>query len=288
LRMGWDYDSSSSSSCSGSSTDMAYGDSSVHSDNEQMEDIDEEEDLDWYYAVVIGRCRGIFTSVKDALKHTRGYSNSRFRKFPSFEEAREFLNQYGLQVDHEYEHFDGSRLWFGYAMNGGRGDFPDPLHPNSIVAFCGGRALRNGEEDCNAAYACVFPHKRTWDVVESVEGPWATNNRAEYMAALAAMERANIEDRDKTKVLFIYSDSKLLIESMSKWIYRWRNNGWKTVDGFDIQNQDLLEKLMKAQGNRRVQWRKVRANSGKRYWDAFWNDIARIQARGVTHGNEDD
>ncbi|KUF94868.1 Ribonuclease H [Phytophthora nicotianae] len=102
------------------------------------------------------------------------------------------------------------------------------------------------------------------------------------------MERANIEDRDKTKVLFIYSDSKLLIESMSKWIYRWRNNGWKTVDGFDIQNQDLLEKLMKAQGNRRVQWRKVRANSGKRYWDAFWNDIASIQARGVTHGNEDD
>ncbi|KAG3009675.1 hypothetical protein JG687_00007763 [Phytophthora cactorum] len=119
--MGWDYDSSSSSSCSESSTDMAYGDSSVHSDNEEMEEAGEEEeeqkDLDWYYAVVIGRCRGIFTRVKDALQHTRGYSNSTFRKFPTFEEAREFLNQYGLQVDHEYQHFDCSRLWFAYAMN---------------------------------------------------------------------------------------------------------------------------------------------------------------------------
>ncbi|KAG3114888.1 hypothetical protein PI125_g6040 [Phytophthora idaei] len=55
--MGWDYDSSSSSSCSKSSTGMAYGDSSVHSDNEEMEEAGEEEEqkyLDWYYAVVIG------------------------------------------------------------------------------------------------------------------------------------------------------------------------------------------------------------------------------------------
>ncbi|KAF4129005.1 RNase H [Phytophthora infestans] len=235
---------------------MAFGDSREHSNNEEMQEAateEEEEDLDWHYA-----------------------------------EARELLNQYGLQVDHEYEHFDGSRLWFAYAMNSGHGNFPDPVHPSSIVAFCGGSALRNGEPDCNAAYACIFPHNRDWDVVKSVEGPWPTSNRAEYMAALAAMERANIQDSDKRKVLFIYSDSKLLIESMSKWIYRWRNNGWRTVDGFEIQNQDLLEKLMEAQGNRRVQWRKVRANSAKRYWDSFWNDIARIQARQVTHGIEND
>ncbi|KAG7387134.1 RNA-DNA hybrid ribonuclease [Phytophthora pseudosyringae] len=288
--MGWDYESSSSSSCSESSTDMAYGDSSVYSENEEMEGVDEEveEDLDWYYAVVVGRCRGIFTSWKDALKHTRKYSRATFKKFPTFEEAREFLNQYGLQVDHEYQHFDGSRLWFAYAMNNGQGDFPDPLHPSSIVAFCGGSALRNGDPDCDAAYACVFPHDRAWDVVRSVEGPWPTSYRAEYMAALAALERANVEDRDETKVLFIYSDCKLLIESMSKWIYRWRNNGWRTVDGRAIQNQDLLEKLMAAQGNRRVQWRKVRANSGKRYWDSFWNDIARLEARRPTRGNLDD
>lgn len=102
------------------------------------------------------------------------------------------------------------------------------------------------------------------------------------MAALAALERANTEDRDKTQVLFIYSDSKLLVDSMSKWIYRWRNNGWRTVNGTEIQNQDILEKLMTAQGNRRVQWRRVRAKSGRRYWESFWNDIARGQARGVT------
>lgn len=164
-----------------------------------------------------------------------------FKKFPTFEEAHEFLNQYGLRVDHGYNYADGTRLWFAYAMNSGGGDFPDPLHPSSLVAFCGGSALRNGEPDCDAVYACVFPHQRDWDVVEQVEGPWPTSNRAEYMTALAALQRANIEDKHKTKVLFIYSDSKLLVESMSKWVYKWRNNGWRTVNGTDVQNRDLLE-----------------------------------------------
>ncbi|OWZ03726.1 RNase H [Phytophthora megakarya] len=222
------------------------------------------------------------------MQHTRGYKNSMLKKFPTFEEASKFLTQYGLQVDESYQLFDGSRLWFAYAMNSGRGDFPDPLHPTSLVAFCGGSALYNGEEDCEAAFACIFPHNRTWDVVKSADGPWQTNIRVEYMAALAALERANVEDSGKTKVLFIYSDCKLLIQSMSKWIYRWRNNGWRTLEGTDIRNQDILEKLMEAQGNRRVQWRKVRANSGKRYWDSFWNDIARAQAREVTRESLDD
>ncbi|GMF58405.1 unnamed protein product [Phytophthora fragariaefolia] len=168
--MGWDGESPSSSE---SSTDMAYGDASSYSDSEEM-DVDEgeeqqNEDLEWYYAVVIGRWRGIFTSVGDALKHTRGYSRATFRKFPTLEEALELLTQYGLQVGHGYQCADGSRLWFAYAVNGGSGDFPDPLHPSSLVAFCGGSALRNGEPDCDAVSACVFPHQRTWEVVQRVD-----------------------------------------------------------------------------------------------------------------------
>ncbi|KAF1789954.1 hypothetical protein GQ600_12068 [Phytophthora cactorum] len=67
--MGWDYDSSSSSSCSESSTDMAYGDSSVHSDNEEMEEAGEEEESK---KISTGTTPGIFTQVKDALQHTGG------------------------------------------------------------------------------------------------------------------------------------------------------------------------------------------------------------------------
>ncbi|KAF1787300.1 hypothetical protein GQ600_23516 [Phytophthora cactorum] len=101
--MGWDYDSSSSSSCSESSTDMAYGDSSVHSDNEE-----------WKKLAKRRRAKRSRLVLRRGDRSSRGIFT---RKFPTFEEAREFLNQYGLQVDHEYQHFDCSRLWFAYAMN---------------------------------------------------------------------------------------------------------------------------------------------------------------------------
>ncbi|KAE8890710.1 hypothetical protein PF003_g25325 [Phytophthora fragariae] len=42
---------------------MAYGDASSYSATDEMEvDEDEDQDTDWYYAVAIGRCRGIFTA----------------------------------------------------------------------------------------------------------------------------------------------------------------------------------------------------------------------------------
>jgi ribonuclease HI len=285
--MGQDYgdDDMSCSESSESSSDMEYGSSDFNED-EEMEEEEQEQDLDWYHAVVIGRCRGIFTSSYDAMRFTRRYFSATSVRFPTFEEAHELLTRYGLAVDSGFEFADGSKFWFAYAMNSGSGDFPDPLHPSSLVAFCGGSALRNGKPDCEAAYACVFPHQRGWDVVKKVDdGVKPTCNRAEYLAALAALERANLEDPHKTTVLFIYSHCKLLVKTMNKWIYKWRNNGWRTVDGEDIQNQDLLEKLMAAQGTRRVQWRKVRAHTKGRNWVSFWNDIASAQARGESaHG----
>ncbi|GMF13213.1 unnamed protein product [Phytophthora lilii] len=244
---------SSSASGSESSTDMAYEDESL-SEDEEMEATEEQED--WYYAVV------------PEVPHLV---------------AQKLLTQYGLEVGHGYEYADGSKLWFAYAMNSGNGDFPDALHPNSMVAFCGCSALRNDESDCDAAYACVFPRNRDWDVVAYLDESWATNNRAEYMAALAALERANVKDKDKSKVLFIYSHSRLLTMSMKKWVYRWRNNGWRTVEGTDIQNRDMLEKLMAAQGSRRVLWRRLKSKSGGRNWPAFWYAIAKGAAQQEAH-----
>ncbi|OWZ06737.1 RNase H [Phytophthora megakarya] len=132
---------------------MVYGDLSTLSDNEDMEEVEEEVDLDWYCAVAIGRCRGIFTSAKDAMQHTRGYKNSMLKKFPTFEEASEFLTQFGLQVDESFQLFDGSRLYC-------RGTSQTPYTPLHLLPSVGS-ALYNGEEDCEAAFACIFPHNRT-------------------------------------------------------------------------------------------------------------------------------
>ncbi|ETL26295.1 hypothetical protein L916_20024, partial [Phytophthora nicotianae] len=258
-----------------------YGDAQdfINYYSQDSESSGDEQDPVWYYAVVVGRCTGIFTDVDDALTHTRGYSNAKFKKFLAFDGAQNFLYDWGLEVQDNIEYSDGSSSWFAFDVDGGEPDCNDPKHPDSMVAFCDGSALRNGQRDCDAAYACIFPHDQASNVVRTLDGPWATNNRAEYMAALAALEWARSEDPYEYKKLYIYSDSSMLVNSMTNWIYKWQRNGWITASGTEVRNRDILEEMLDEQGDRQVVWRHVHAHSGDQNWESYWNDVADRKAR---------
>ncbi|RHY32690.1 hypothetical protein DYB32_002337 [Aphanomyces invadans] len=110
---------------------------------------------------------------------------------------------------------------------------PDPRDPSTLVAFCDGSALDNGKTSCRAAFACVFPHNEAWNVAEKLPTVQAaaTNNRAEYLAALEAFKRANVQDPSQRLPLYIFSDSMLLIRSMTEWLPTWIKKNWRKADG---------------------------------------------------------
>ena len=74
-----------------------------------------------------------------------------------------------------------------------------------------------------------------------------TNNRTEIKASIAAIEsfmKEKIRRKDQNKdKLIIYSDSQYLINSITKWINKWKVNRWKTANGKDVLNKDLLFNL---------------------------------------------
>ncbi|GMF42513.1 unnamed protein product [Phytophthora fragariaefolia] len=214
----------------------------------------------WWYAVAKGRKTGVFRTWNEAKKQVENMVSAKFKKFPTKEQAETFVNQHAV------------------ATKGQPGD-PDPKDPNTLVAFCDGSALENGRQGCRAGYACIFPHNKDWNVAKQLVEERATNNRAEYMAALEAMKRANMEDPEGSRVLFIFSDSMLLIRSMTEWVGTWQKNNWKKSDGLDVQNRDLLELLMTEKGKRRIRWTHVKAHTGKTDWKSKWNDVADNAAR---------
>ncbi|KAG2518214.1 hypothetical protein BBI17_005480 [Phytophthora kernoviae] len=204
-----------------------------------------------FYAVAAGRSPGIFTSWSEAEAQIRGFSGARghktgvfqtwneakqqvegmrsakFKKFPTQEEAQAFVDQHAAATQTQPSD-------------------PDPKDPNTLVAFCDGSALQNGQRGCQAGYACIFPHHTEWNVATKLVEDRATNNRAEYLAGLEALKRANIENPDGNRVLYIFSDSMLLIRSMTEWVGTWQKNGWKKSDGAAVMNRDLLELLAKS------------------------------------------
>jgi ribonuclease HI len=86
-----------------------------------------------------------------------------------------------------------------------------------------------------------------------------TNNKMEMQAAIAALEF--FKSSRQTEPITLYTDSKYVIDCVTKWVKSWKKNGWKKADGNPVQNQDLLE-ILDQLNSRLVQWEHVRGHSG--------------------------
>ena len=86
-----------------------------------------------------------------------------------------------------------------------------------------------------------------------------TNNKMEMQAAIAALEF--FQSSGQTQPITLYTDSKYVIDCVTKWVKSWKKNGWKKSDGNPVQNQDLLE-ILDQLNSQRVQWQHVRGHSG--------------------------
>jgi len=70
--------------------------------------------------------------------------------------------------------------------------------------------------------------------------PETTNNRMELAAAIEALSALR-EPCDVT----LCSDSRYLVDAVTKrWVYGWRQKGWKRPDGSPALNADLWERLL--------------------------------------------
>jgi ribonuclease HI len=79
--------------------------------------------------------------------------------------------------------------------------------------------------------------------------PETTNNRMELIAVLEAV-RALKEPCQVT----ICSDSQYLREGITKWIFKWKQNGWRTSSKEPVKNRDLWEALDAAIQSHQVEW----------------------------------
>ena len=85
--------------------------------------------------------------------------------------------------------------------------------------------------------------------------PHTTNNRMEYTAALEGLRSLPPSSR-----VCIVTDSRLMLDSMTKWIAGWKRKGWKTASGDPVKNQDLVRALEAELARHDVRWHWVRGH----------------------------
>lgn len=85
----------------------------------------------------------------------------------------------------------------------------------------------------------------------------STNNRMEMKAAIEALN-ALTKPCDVT----LSTDSVYVRDGITKWIYGWQKNGWKTAAKKPVANTDLWQELLAAVKPHRITWEWVKGHAG--------------------------
>ena len=84
-----------------------------------------------------------------------------------------------------------------------------------------------------------------------------TNNRMELSAAIEGLKALK-----EPCTVQLMTDSKYVIDGITKWIFGWQKNGWKNAAKKPVANADLWQDLIAAVRPHRVKWVWVKGHAG--------------------------
>ena len=84
-----------------------------------------------------------------------------------------------------------------------------------------------------------------------------TNNRMEMTAAIMALRALKTPCRVR-----LSTDSKYVMDGITKWVFGWQRNGWRTADKKPVKNGDLWMELIEAARPHTIEWKWVKGHAG--------------------------
>lgn len=84
-----------------------------------------------------------------------------------------------------------------------------------------------------------------------------TNNIMELTAVVRALEALK-----RPMEVILVTDSRYLIDGITRWLERWKRNGWRTADKRPVKNEQLWRRLDELTRCHKVEWRWVKGHSG--------------------------
>lgn len=84
-----------------------------------------------------------------------------------------------------------------------------------------------------------------------------TNNRMELTAAIKGLEALK-----RPCHVILSTDSRYVMDGLTKWLAGWQRNGWRTAARQPVKNCDLWQELVAAAAPHRIRWEWVKGHAG--------------------------
>ena len=84
-----------------------------------------------------------------------------------------------------------------------------------------------------------------------------TNNRMEMTAIIEALKIVKMDCE-----ITLYTDSKYVMDGITKWLPNWKKKGWITSNKKPVKNKDLWHILEECISKQNIEWQWVRGHAG--------------------------
>ena len=214
-----------------------------------------------FYAVKKGRKIGVFRTWDECKEQVDGFSGAEYKSFSNLLEASQYLN---LSTDQKRAIMKPSEDNLNAAIEKVKAqsrlldDVPKVKSKSAtskadysqyeVVIFSDGGCRNHGnikgshvQKNDKAAWAYLIEYdgKR----VSKAGGEFgATNNQMELTGFIQAMKRSLALKLNNNKTIFVLDSRYVLRPITEKWIWSWRNNGWKRSKG-ELKNKELWQEI---------------------------------------------
>nr|RBR02496.1 hypothetical protein FVER53263_09525 [Fusarium verticillioides] len=257
-----------------------------------------------FYAVAVGHVPGIYHTWDEAQPQVTEVSGPKHKRFNTQEDAEDFIRQHaspetcrrlGLSFE-ETQEYTGAAFEAVETSTRKVKAEPAPrpkaapraapraepnheINGNVLRIWTDGSSLANGQAGSRAGLGVYFGPNDERNLAERLPGEPQTNQRAELMAILRALEIA-----PSTQDVEIVSDSQYSIKCVTQWGPGWEKNGWRTAAGHEVKNKDLVCGVLArirerdaARSKTSFQWVKGHASDiGNHRADGLANEGARM------------
>jgi ribonuclease HI len=84
-----------------------------------------------------------------------------------------------------------------------------------------------------------------------------TNNRMEMTAIIEALKIVKMDCN-----ITLYTDSKYVMDGITKWLPNWKKKGWITSNKKPVKNKDLWQILEESISKHNIEWQWVKGHAG--------------------------
>jgi len=215
-------------------------------------------DTGQYHVVTRGRKKGIFNWLETQASIV-DFPGAKYESFDTLEQAGAFYMEH-LKKDYAKQEPGSAQQEMQQQPKQYTGAATEPVaapikseptarpqhtrsatesNGNLMRIYTDGSSQGNGKPGARAGLGVFFGPDDERNLAERLPGIPQTNQRAELLAMLRAMELVPV-----TQGIKILTDSKYSIACATDWVANWEKNNWKNAAKKDVMNQDIIRPLV--------------------------------------------